>query len=143
MNYYPANENAALNNKKVKGSNVLFWVSNNKEKKELSEAFNEIGRENTAKSVSVGYVYMVDKDTFSELENSQNVTMKKASDKPPGIENAKGLEVCEKGEDSMKALHRFLLSIFEIMKNNNTTVGREGNKTKNNNSIKKKDNPEI
>ena len=140
MNYYPANENAALNNKKVKGSSVLFWVSNNKYKEELTEAFNGIGRENTAKSVSKGYVYMVDQSIFSKLKNVQNVTMRKASGKPPGIESALGMKVYNANKKVMEICDHFPLSIFKIMKNDNTTVGREGNKTKNNNSIKKKDN---
>ncbi len=137
---YLINSDAILNGKKVNNSSKLFWVSNDEEKKELSEAFNEIGRENTAKSVSKGYVYMVDKDTFSELENSQNVTIRKASGKPHGIESALGMKVYNANKKVMEICDHFPLSIFKIMKNDNTTVGREGNKTKNNNSIKKKDN---
>ena len=45
MNFYLINSEAILNNKKVDHSSKIFWVSNEKEKEELSGAFKNLGKE--------------------------------------------------------------------------------------------------
>ena len=51
MNFYLINSEAILNNKKVDHSSKIFWVSNEKEKEELSGAFKNLGKNKVAKLV--------------------------------------------------------------------------------------------
>ena len=125
VHFYLINPDAILNGKKVNNLSRLFWVSNDEEKKELSEAFLELKKEKTAKSILRGFVYVFDFRTVFNLREKGKLQMNKASGKPPDIEKALGLKVYNANKKVMEVYDQFPLSIFKAMKDDNTLVGKK------------------
>ena len=124
MNFYLINNSEAiLNNKKVDHSSKIFWVSNEKEKEELSGAFKNLGKEKTANSIEKGYAYVFSAGITSKLRKNGKLEEKKGRTEPSGIRDAYGLKVYNETNKTMEVYDQFPLSIFNIMKIDNTLVG--------------------
>lgn len=126
MNFYMINKEAILNKKRVDGSSKIFWVSDDKDKQELSEAFKLLGKTRTAQSILKGFAYVFSANITSQLREKGKLEEKKATSKPQGINNATGLKVYDETGKTMEVYDQFPLSIFNIMKDDNTIVGKKG-----------------
>lgn len=63
--------------------------------------------------------------TVSDLREKGKLEIKVARNKPSGIESALGMKVYNANKKAMEVCDHFLLSIFKIMKNDNTLVGKK------------------
>ena len=126
MNFYMINTEEVLNGKKVDSSSKIFWVSNDKDARELSDAFKELGKTKTANSISKGFAYVFSAGITSQLREEGKLEEKKASAAPQNINDAIGLKVYDETHKVMEVYERFPCSIFRAMKNDNTLVGKNG-----------------
>lgn len=126
INFYMINTEAVLNGKKVDSSSKIFWVSNDKDARELSDAFKELGKTKTANSISKGFAYVFSAGITSQLREEGKLEEKKASAAPQNINDAIGLKVYDETHKVMEVYERFPRSIFRAMKNDNTLVGKKG-----------------
>lgn len=101
----------------------FFWVSNDSEKEELSVAFENLGKEKTAKSIQKGFAYIFSAGITSQLREIGKLEEKKGSTEPSGIHDACGLKVYNETNKIMEVYDQFPLSIFNVMKDDNTLVG--------------------
>ena len=63
--------------------------------------------------------------TVSDLREKGKLEIKVARNKQSGIESALGMKVYNANKKAMEVCDHFLLSIFKIMKNDNTLVGKK------------------